>query len=255
MDAHRFDAVTRALAGGTSRRGLLKGVAAALTAAALGRAATGDVGAACPPGAISSRGRCICKRTGRPPVNGVCPCPSGQIVCRDGIGCRQGNCCADADCPAGQICADNGCVSIPIVPELGEDCSTAACQDGLRCVEGRCVCPGTLTTDVSSDPFNCGGCGNRCRFNETCLNGVCSCVGEFIPEVEICAPGFSCDVIFSGRCACTTLDRATIFDPISGDSVASCPAGSTPCIGPVCKACCPPGSGCDPSTGTCILEI
>ena len=253
MDAHRFDDVTRTFAGGASRRGLLKGIAAAFAAAALGRAAIDNAAAACPPGSVSSRGRCLCKRTGRPPVNGVCPCPSGQITCPDGIGCREGNCCADADCPADQACFDNGCA--PISPELGEDCATATCRAGLLCVEDRCVCPGTLSTDISSDPFNCGACGNRCHFNETCVEGVCACVGQTVPEVEICAPGFSCDVIFSGSCACTTLDRATIFDPISGDSVASCPTGSTPCIGPACKACCPPGSACDPSSGTCVLEV
>jgi uncharacterized protein YndB with AHSA1/START domain len=92
MDGARFDRLTRALAViGPSRRRL---VAGALAAVGLGGGMR-TVEAACPPGQVSRRGvGCICRRTGRPPVNGVCPCPDGRPPC------------GDVCCAAGEVCDD-----------------------------------------------------------------------------------------------------------------------------------------------------
>src|SRR5687767_9269141 len=102
MDGTRFDRLTRTLAAmGSSRRRLVAGVLGA--AGVVGSRRTAD--AACPPETVeASRGRCVCRTTGRPPVDGVCPCPNGQIRC-------QGVCTTTVDggCPCDEPCGPICC--------------------------------------------------------------------------------------------------------------------------------------------------
>jgi uncharacterized protein YndB with AHSA1/START domain len=108
MDGARFDRLTRALAQvGPTRRRLVAGLLGA--AGVVGWKRTAE--AACPPETVqASRGRCVCKTTGRPPVDGVCPCPNGQIRC-EGVCTMPVN--GECPCePCGLICCEPGTVCV-----------------------------------------------------------------------------------------------------------------------------------------------
>jgi hypothetical protein len=47
-----------------------------------------------------------------------------------------------------------------------EDAGVDACCEGTTC--------GSICTDLSTDPLNCGACGDACMGTETCTAGVCS---------------------------------------------------------------------------------
>ena len=54
-----------------------------------------------------------------------------------------------------------------------------ACTDGQVCENGSCVCPDSeqlcsgTCIDTSSDPNNCGSCGNVCASGTGCQSGQC----------------------------------------------------------------------------------
>jgi MYXO-CTERM domain-containing protein len=57
---------------------------------------------------------------------------------------------------------------------------TEGCAAHLTCDQGECVCADPKTIDCdgacidpSSDPANCGACGNACAADETCVMGAC----------------------------------------------------------------------------------
>lgn len=82
MDGRRFDQLTKVLAAAGSRRrmlGSLTGGATAFLATLLGR--RGVSAQACPEGQVNRRGiGCVCRSTGRPPVNDTC-CGVGTSGC------------------------------------------------------------------------------------------------------------------------------------------------------------------------------
>jgi uncharacterized protein YndB with AHSA1/START domain len=139
--------MTRALTtGGPSRRRIVAGI--------LGAGFAGwrrGAEAACPPDAINSRGRCLCRTTGRPPVDGVCPCPNGQIRC-DGICTRPavGGGCSCLE-PCGRICCQPGtsCVSpeICISESSVVSAPTEAVWDAL--VEPEALAAWGLSNDIA----------------------------------------------------------------------------------------------------------
>jgi hypothetical protein len=156
MDGRRFDRWARVLATQRSRRGFLATVLG-LGAGLAGMRATGA--ATCLPGQVYRRGLgCICKATGRPPVNGACPCPAGTT-----------------SCPA-------GCVDLRRDPTNCGVCGRV-CPTGLECSGGQCVCT----------PTSCAGC---CDTEGTCRPGwqsqYCGKDGapcEECPELQICEFG------------------------------------------------------------------
>ena len=88
MDGHRFDDLTRSLAG-LSRRRLLAGLTGALLGGAASQLDERGANAACPSRQVyrqrvPSGGGCVCVATGRPPTNraGTCPCPGGNRLRR-----------------------------------------------------------------------------------------------------------------------------------------------------------------------------
>jgi Cys-rich repeat protein len=83
-------------------------------------------------------------------------------------------CMMDGHCPSGQVCRSVGNTSA-CVP---------GCNDDARCggggpdggVPGAMKCCGGQCLDTSSDPNNCGGCGNACPVASSsalCLAGTC----------------------------------------------------------------------------------
>jgi hypothetical protein len=217
MDGSRFDALARSLAGGASRRGFV-GRLLGLGAGLAGIRATA---AACPPGRVSSRGRCLCRRTGRPPTYGICPCPQGQTDTGDGRGCLA--CRADGDCDVSDGCTDHGCVN--------GACATTTQANGTCCPAGRCQ--GGACASIVATLTECGG---RCDCSAP------ECPGTPVPAtLEVCGIEVTCP-----SCA----DCAAL----------GCPGGSRTFFGPAayCVAAggfvipvagsCPPGTLLDPSS-------
>lgn len=148
MDSRCFDRLTRILAGDGSRRGILRGMAAAVFGTAAVAGAAREATAACID--IGSDRRCnrdndCCGDDARC-RNGVCKCKSGFRSCRDngkrqcfdrrndddhcgrcGRRCRDGDTCQNGRCrPGDGACAD-----------IGQPCNDIPCCGGLRCVAGN----------------------------------------------------------------------------------------------------------------------
>jgi hypothetical protein len=112
MDSRQFDSITRQLAAGASRRGVMKGLlagGAAGLAALLGRQPSQAQGceAACAQGECAglqgqAKGECMRSCTGQ------CGCPTGYTFCPDDGLCYDlltNNChCADPDVSGGSPC-------------------------------------------------------------------------------------------------------------------------------------------------------
>jgi hypothetical protein len=129
------------------------------------------------------------------------------------------------------------------------------CGSGKTCQRGRCVCLagttdcGGVCVNTATDPRNCGTCGKRCQINAVCMAGICDCARGSCtgggPDATCCATG--------PICSCVTGPPPPQFiNPHDCSNSPTCPMGTTPCVGPVCSACCPAGSTCDPSTGQCL---
>jgi len=77
---------------------------------------------------------------------------------------------------------------------------------GATCPAGRTACGGQCV-DTSTDPNNCGACGNVCTLPNACSGGVCSCTDDGTAcanqvcgsAVNNCGKTVSCGVC-NGRC-------------------------------------------------------
>ncbi len=86
--------------------------------------------------------------------------------------------CRSVSCGPGETCAAGGCRDVAIAPgELRDWTGSVGGNDGA---DGGASCG-----DTSSDPRNCGSCGNVCSI----ANGVAGCAGGRC-TVESCEDGF-----------------------------------------------------------------
>ena len=199
MDGSRFDALARSVArrpaGRGSRRGFLTGLAG-LAAGLLGTSAVGAQ-EPCPPEQVWRRRiGCVCQTTGRPPVNGECPCRRGLTDC--------GGVCvdlerSDAHCGACDVVCDPTAVpNAAAVTCVGGTCYPTICVDGFADCDGD---PATSCETALDTAAKCGVCGVVCADSTPlCVNGSCvECA-----SVEDCPPADSlCGVAVcgaDGRC-------------------------------------------------------
>ena len=63
----------------------------------------------------------------------------------------------------------------------------ASCSAGEEWCEGRCMSPG----DFIGNDSNCGRCGNRCSFNESCSGTSCSCAAGYTSCMGQCVSSSS----------------------------------------------------------------
>ncbi len=182
-----------------------------------------------------------CTDTRTNPQNcGVC-----EDICATGDTCQGGRCTAPASCHGGPVCTGalqcckTGCTNIDTDPENCGDCgnvcppdytcvaatckASASCRGGPPCT-GALQCCASGCTNVDTDPYNCGYCGNVCEDGASCVGAVCQAT---------CNGGPACTGVYT---CCATGCTNTQTDPNNCDGCGYvCPTGYT-CVGSTCTA-------------------
>jgi hypothetical protein len=167
-----------------------------------------------------------------PPATGGSGIGAGGTGASTASGGVAGTGGAVVDCPNAFTQCGPSCVDLATdhanCGACGHACS--ASQGYSACVNGQCslVCNSgyadcdALAADgceiqVTSDPMNCGACGNVCAAGQECVSGVCSCVGSLT------------------LCGSACVDTAR--DPTNcGACGVACAAGSS-CVAGTCATC------------------
>lgn len=158
-----------------------------------------------------------------------------------------------------------GCALVGINAQCGNIfTSCTGCKKITTCPPGLTHC-GVLCVDLTTDPGNCGSCGNACPTGASCQNGSCSCPAGQTACGGMCVNtssdpnncgicGMSCPPgINSGTpptcCGGVCVDISTNPSNCGGCGI-SCPPGAICCEGcggTMCSDgihCCPPGTKC-----------
>ena len=243
MDGDRFDALTRALGAGRSRRGVLKGLgAAALGAVGLARldkagaaASNANLGnSVCahwctsvyPPG--PARGQCV---SAAAQGGGACytcgpaaPAGNGQQFCG---GICIPNCTAIDQCHVAGTC-----------DPANQACTNPAAADGTTCNDNN-ACTQTDTCQggvcVGSNPVVCTA-SDQCHVAGTCDQSSGQCSNPPAPAGTSCSDNNACttnDICDgNGNCAGTAIDCSGACGVCgswcSGGNCGCCPETSTP---------------------------
>lgn len=180
MDDRRFDSLTKSLAGGASRRGVLRGLVGAAVGAAVGlargaRAGAQETGLA-PGSACSDASQCS-------QAGGATLCADNGYADDGALNCCRGagGACVDAtfsaDCCSGLYCRGGVCTDLSVSGELplGSYCTETAqcsqtsgpavCGDNGVEADGGLNCCREAGGACSGDSVCCGG--------NVCTNGVC----------------------------------------------------------------------------------
>ncbi|MDQ3411715.1 MAG: hypothetical protein M3509_06295 [Chloroflexota bacterium] len=246
MDGQRFDSLARAVAGGASRRLVIRGFAAGVMATIVGVSRGSPVGAQ---QNVPLGGRCStfganseCSQAGTP-AGGVAVICSDNGVALDG----QFNCCRNAGgvCTAdfhccGSAACQNGTCGGSRAPSAGPGTSPlgANCTSTSQCSQagGSVVCSDNgISTDGA---LNCcrsqgGACiaGSNCCSGLACINSVC---GGTSGSANL-SPGTACNS--TGECSQAGGSVVCADNGVATDGALNC-----------CRAA---GGGCSSSAGCC----
>ena len=188
MDGTRFDAWTRSLAGGRSRRGALRLLAGGGLGALLPRLA--------PAGAAAQEAQAVCGLVGEPcAVNGECchgnRCNGRRCVCQRGKTDCGGRCrdlntnenhCGECGnrCEAGQSCCGGRCRACPCGSVRINGRCHAVCQDGRNACRLGGGCNGNPACT----------CVKRVGGGAVCVGGAGDCNG-CESDADCAGPGFA----------------------------------------------------------------
>jgi hypothetical protein len=139
MDGSRFDGIAKSLAIGTSRRVILRGLAAAVAGVIAAPVARGEAAATCYPAGDSCNADSECCQGTC--TLGYCRCPAGTVDC-NGL-CRD-NC---DGCPTGFRTCNGICRDLKSDRNHCGFCGNT-CRKGSHCSNGKCCGQGQV---------NCGG--------------------------------------------------------------------------------------------------
>ena len=107
----------------------------------------------------------------------------GDVDCLDSDCVGVAPCCGDGNVTGFEGCDINGNIGC-VGSEICAGCNSCISSSTAgECPAGfdDCDCDGTCEMDVSSDPLNCGKCGNVCPGNY-CNNGTCApVIGGLVP--------------------------------------------------------------------------
>ena len=158
MDGQRFDAITRLMTTGRSRRALVRVVLTSAGAAALARlGAGGDAGQVTPAACTANGIRC---GPNTPRRCGTCcsGCTARQengqrrcSCCRDGRDCRRDDQCCSGRCEGG-TCVPASC--LPFEGNCGgdSDCCSGVCSGGSVCAAVGCQPEGAPCSGEAGEP-------------------------------------------------------------------------------------------------------
>lgn len=231
MDDKRFDAWTRLLAEGHTRRKVLKIFAGGAILGGAAATRLDQATAQCPERQVLCND--ICVDLGSDAANcGACAtqCSAGLLCCA-GI-CQE--CCSTDDCEPCERCIDGGACQ----PLDCGDCATcldgACVPDSILCPEGQVACceGNELFCSECCDDSDCGSC-------ELCHQGDCvPCErGSLVCCDDICVSDGECCVGFGEVCGLLEVSAASDDWPAQldcCDGLVCCDTGN----GSVCAACC-----------------
>jgi len=240
MDDQRFDALTRALARGSSRRTALKGLfggliggAALVTRLDNASAQACEIDSDCPSYA-NQCGTNHCTDGFCVPVSN---CAQNEQCCGfDTAGAHCATCCSDDQCGGCHACIDGTCQEL-------DCCADSDCYGQCAsCVRGTCVSHCELDEYCCAYTNGCLAVG-KCCTDDDCDCGLCSqgtCYSQCTDQQECCEGT-------NGRSYCTECC-----------SDASCPGACEVCVEGQCGSACTQDEECCQgecvATGTCCRD-
>ena len=205
MDEHRFDAITRSFGRATTRRGMLRGLAAVAGGGTLSLSRAANVGARrCRPIGRNCRSHadCCTDYCNNDANRYQCTCPPGLGDC-DGDGACEADVTTLTNCGA----CGNDCTADQPANTIAS-CTQGQCAYACRAGFADCNTDlgdgGGNGCETNLNSFNtCGSCTNDCATREgafTCSDGQCFCrrvvAGDCKPcSIFTCACGRYEDVI------------------------------------------------------------
>jgi hypothetical protein len=228
MSVERFDSIARLLAQGVSRRTLLKGFGAGLSATLLSTFRLGSAPSFTNIAHAASRAETylpLVVGAGTASTPSICAIPS---LCNDVIACSTQEDCrcilsaeGDLRCGKAPACSAQSCTSSADCAGLGEGyfCDTegsGCCGEGQRCI------PPCETESSCPEELICGA--TCCPPNNTCVNGVCvdPVEGTWTGTLAVEGQSLGIRFVLSQR-AGSLSGRMLLQDPVSQEYLESGP--------------------------------